>query len=60
MDARTSRKAATFLVALEGEESARAGEPASANPYETGTFERLQWLGGWMKAATRGDPSACT
>jgi hypothetical protein len=41
MDARTSRRAATFLVALEGEEAARAGEPVSANPYETGTFERL-------------------
>lgn len=52
-DSQTSKKSAIFLVTLEGEEAGRAGEPASANPYEIGTLNRLQWLGGWMKTGNR-------
>lgn len=52
IDARISRASATFLAALEGQEAAREGQPISANPYEPGTLDRLQWLSGWMKSAS--------
>ena len=50
-DSQNSRATAIFLINLEGEEAGRVGEPASANPYEDGTQNCLQWLAGWKKTA---------
>ena len=36
-----------MLFVVEGEEAARLGLPAVANPYEAGSLEHEAWLDGW-------------
>ena len=38
----------SFLLRLEGESAASADEPASSNPYESGTLKGKLWMVGWM------------
>lgn len=52
-DTECSKRSADFLIELEGEAAAYSGEPASANPHKSGTFEHLYWLSGWMAARYR-------
>jgi len=38
-----------YLSILEGVAAARAGEPASANPYDLGTESGCRWQAGWLE-----------
>lgn len=39
-----------YLCILEGAAAARAGEPATANPYKLSTENGCRWQAGWLEA----------
>ncbi len=44
----------TFLFMLEGNSAACTGEPFSANPYEQGSPEQIDWSTGWTQTHSEG------